>query len=92
MSSPGAETGEIVYTIVEMWGDWIDAPHRGEAEFGTPEAAEDWRYIIGRLRDAIGDCSWSLESDTVDPDRLQKYGMTELQVTPGVTVKAWSTP
>lgn len=82
-------TGRTVYTIVEMSGDWIDAPNRGEADFGTPAWAEDWRYIIDRVRNTIPDHHWCVPSEGVDAARLQRFGMTELTIEPPVPVSAW---
>lgn len=53
--------GTLLCAIVEVWPEWLSAPHKGTAEWGgTPEWAEDWRYIMSVVQDRVfaGTMEW----------------------------------
>lgn len=50
------DNGALVYVVCEYWPEWCDAPHAGDADYGTPAYWEDWRYIVSvayAQRDAL---------------------------------------
>ncbi len=40
----------LVYTNVEMFPEWFDAPCQGDAPYGTHEWRNDWRFLLNWLR------------------------------------------
>lgn len=38
--------GRIWCRVCELDGEWLDAPHQGRADYGTPEHAADWAFIL----------------------------------------------
>jgi len=51
------EDGVLVYTVIEVDPAWLDAPHRGQADFGTAGWRADWTFMLRRV--------------AVHPDRYQ---------------------
>lgn len=55
--------GTLVYNVVEGAGLWDDAPNHGDAEYGTPEHAEDWRFCMKVMEEMKSEIDWQTSDD-----------------------------
>lgn len=51
--------GEVVYTIVETDGYWLDTPSKGEAKFNSEAFHIDWYHMLTHVWNTRDDRVWT---------------------------------
>lgn len=67
--------GVVYYTICETWSVWLDTPCKGQADYGSPEDAADWRYVIEWCKRNKSDLYWESNILTVTMSESEMSGI-----------------